>query len=164
MENIEFNKVTWYSKLGAFIVLVVIVPALAFFIGMKYGLLKAQYPSSDISLTSSVASTTSTPQIISFNASDTGKMLSVSSGEIIQITLPNPADGGYAFDNPEFDTSLLHLNTHFSNPATNNTPGSAGSDIWQFAALKQGVTDITIIAGRTGGNKEVVFRASFGIQ
>ncbi len=33
---IEFNKVTWYSKLGALILFIIIIPALTFYIGRKY--------------------------------------------------------------------------------------------------------------------------------
>lgn len=36
--KIEFNKVTWYSKLGAAILFLVIVPILAFYIGRQYQL------------------------------------------------------------------------------------------------------------------------------
>jgi len=34
--SIEFNKVTWYSKLGAVILFLLVVPMLTFYIGMKY--------------------------------------------------------------------------------------------------------------------------------
>ena len=39
--NIEFNRVTWYSKLGAIILFLFAVPILCFYIGEKYGLLIA---------------------------------------------------------------------------------------------------------------------------
>lgn len=34
--NIEFNKVTWYSKFGAMILFLFVIPWLAFYIGEKY--------------------------------------------------------------------------------------------------------------------------------
>jgi hypothetical protein len=34
--KIQFNKVTWYSKLLSFIFLVIIVPIITFYIGMEY--------------------------------------------------------------------------------------------------------------------------------
>ena len=34
--NIEFNKVTWYSKLGAIILFLLFLPMLTFYIGMQY--------------------------------------------------------------------------------------------------------------------------------
>lgn len=34
--HIEFNKVTWYSKLGALIVFIVVLPAITFYFGMEY--------------------------------------------------------------------------------------------------------------------------------
>ena len=43
--KIEFNKVTWYSKLAALILFLIIVPALCFYIGEQYGLVQAEYSS-----------------------------------------------------------------------------------------------------------------------
>ncbi len=34
--QIHWNKVTWYSKLAAIILFIFIIPALTFYIGMKY--------------------------------------------------------------------------------------------------------------------------------
>ncbi len=34
--HIEFNKVTWYSKLGALILFIIVIPLLTFYFGMKY--------------------------------------------------------------------------------------------------------------------------------
>ncbi len=34
--QIEFNKVTWYSKLGALILFIFVIPSLTFYIGRKY--------------------------------------------------------------------------------------------------------------------------------
>lgn len=34
--QIQWNKVTWYSKLAAIIVFILIVPLLTFYIGMRY--------------------------------------------------------------------------------------------------------------------------------
>src|SRR5690349_18913841 len=39
--KIEFNRVTWYSKLCAIILFLLLVPILCFYIGEKYGLLLA---------------------------------------------------------------------------------------------------------------------------
>lgn len=33
---IKFNQVTWYSKLAAIIFFIGVIPALTFYIGMKY--------------------------------------------------------------------------------------------------------------------------------
>ena len=43
--KIVFNKVTWYSKLAAVILFLIVVPVLTFYIGEQYGLLKAAYAS-----------------------------------------------------------------------------------------------------------------------
>ena len=44
--KIEFNRVTWYSKLAALVLFLVVVPVLCFYIGEQYGSLKAEYPGS----------------------------------------------------------------------------------------------------------------------
>lgn len=33
---IEWNRVTWYSKLGAILLFILVVPVLTFYIGVKY--------------------------------------------------------------------------------------------------------------------------------
>lgn len=33
---IEFNKVTWYSRLGALVLFIGVIPAVAFYLGMQY--------------------------------------------------------------------------------------------------------------------------------
>src|SRR6185295_18676352 len=38
--GIEWNKVTWYSKLGAIMLFIGVVPALTFYIGMQYQAVK----------------------------------------------------------------------------------------------------------------------------
>jgi hypothetical protein len=42
--GIEWNKVTWYSKLGAIILFVGVVPALSFYIGTQYQLMVSAEP------------------------------------------------------------------------------------------------------------------------
>lgn len=36
--NLEWNKVTWYSRLGAIVFFIGVVPALSFYIGTQYEL------------------------------------------------------------------------------------------------------------------------------
>jgi predicted secreted protein len=166
--SIQLNKVTWYSKLLAFILLVIVVPTLFFLLGAQYTQLKV---GASVTLNSDMQNEGGinnivVPEPLKLTGADTGKMLTVDTSQIIEISLPNPGDGGYTFDNPEFDTSLIHLNNHYHNaPATKN-PGDFGNDVWQFVAIRQGVTDITIIASRPWdkGGKSVIFRSSFGVK
>ncbi len=41
--KIEFNKVTWYSKLGAILLFLLVVPILTFYIGRQYEALREAY-------------------------------------------------------------------------------------------------------------------------
>jgi hypothetical protein len=38
--KIIWNKVTWYSKLAALILFLIVIPCLTFYIGVKYGEVK----------------------------------------------------------------------------------------------------------------------------
>ncbi len=90
---------------------------------------------------------------ISLTDKDNHKSVTVGVGDVINITLNNPGDGGYTFENPEYDTSIFHLNNHTHiDPKTDNqmhpVVGNFGSDTWQFVAIKKGVTTITIDASQ----------------
>ena len=162
--TIEFNKVTWYSKLAAIIVFLIIVPVLAFIIGAQYGSLKTEYISSAGSTSSAPTFGQAPPQDVKLSASDNAKMLTLDSMQNFEISLPGGGDSAYTFDNPEYDTSLLHLNSHVHTPPATGDAKDFGTDVWQFSALKSGVTDITIIGAQGGANKQVIFKSSFGIR
>jgi hypothetical protein len=38
----QWNKVTWYSRLGALILFIGVLPALSFYIGTQFGRLQAE--------------------------------------------------------------------------------------------------------------------------
>lgn len=52
---IEWNRVTWYSRIGALVLFLGIVPALAFCIGARYGAVRQQ--SADLDLIAPVVET-----------------------------------------------------------------------------------------------------------
>jgi len=54
----------------------------------------------------------------------------LSKGQSLQLTLNNPADGGYTFDLPQFI-------------------GFAGTDTWEFKALAAGESILTVTATRS---------------
>jgi hypothetical protein len=58
---------------------------------------------------------TTAMQMVRIDARKNGKTIAVSKGEVLKITLGNPGDGGYSFDAPQYNSSVLTLLT---------TPGS----------------------------------------
>lgn len=119
-------------------------------------------------ISSSPSVTTSTQ--LSLTASDSGKTITLTTGQTFLVTLSNPGDGGYVFDNPQYDASLLQLNSHLhtspiSSTSSPVTPGNFGTDSWQFVALKPGTTDLTITAAQpwNGGGTATMFKISVNI-
>lgn len=86
---------------------------------------------------------------IQINAQENGKTVALAQGQSLKLTLENPADGGYAFDTPQYDSSVMSLNGHTHTPSTTNAIGDGGTDTWEFIALKSGTTALTITASRS---------------
>lgn len=79
-----------------------------------------------------------------------GQTIVLSKGQSLQLTLNNPADGGYAFDAPQFNPQVLTLVSHsHTNPGTNAPIGFAGTDTWEFKALAAGESSLTVTATRS---------------
>ncbi len=120
-------------------------------------------------ITSTTTATSTTDNtVISFKLTDkdNGRTIAAKKSDGFYVTLSNPGDGGYLFDNPEYDTSLLHLVNHIHNPSISNTPGDFGSDVWEFVTLKAGITDLTINASRPWKKDDSVniFKVSLAIK
>ena len=80
---------------------------------------------------------------------DTGKKVNVSLGSLIKLTLPDHVDGGFRFDPIQYDHKILLLQIHRENsPAPGSPSGAPGVGIWQFVAIRQGVTPISLTAAR----------------
>jgi predicted secreted protein len=98
---------------------------------------------------------------------DSGKTITVSPGEILQLTLGDPGDGGYTFDPLQYDSSVLSLKDHtLSLPKNTNIIGDFGSDTWEFSALRTGTTALTITATR-GSDKTstlVIFTGTIAVK
>ncbi|MEI8130358.1 MAG: protease inhibitor I42 family protein [bacterium] len=104
--------------------------------------------------------------VVSILESGNGKVEALAVGQKFTLTLPNPGDGGYQFDNPEYDTSLVHLDNHTHLAPQANAPlGNFGTDIWEFTSLAKGSTDLTISASRSwNGEKGNTFKTSIFIR
>lgn len=80
-------------------------------------------------------------------AADAGSTASVTMGQTISLTLGNPGDGGYQFNTPQYNASVLTLQSHTHQNGTNNI-GDFGSDTWNFTAKGSGTTTLEVTASR----------------
>jgi predicted secreted protein len=87
--------------------------------------------------------------IVQITSQDNGKNIAIAQGQTLQINLGNPGDGGYTFDAPQYNSSVLSMGDHTRNYPPKNSPiGDFGSDTWAFRATKTGATPLTITATR----------------
>ena len=86
-------------------------------------------------------------------AADAGSTVSVTGGQSISLILGNPGDGGYQFNNPQYKSSVLTLQSHTHQNGTNNM-GDFGKDTWTFTAKGSGTTTLEVTASR--GNSETI--------
>jgi len=100
-------------------------------------------------------------QVIKLSDSDAGKTTDLAKGQIFTLTLPDHIDGGYRFDRPLYDSTILHLDKLSErSPAANSPMGHPGLAVWQFSALKAGKTILEINASRPwkGGGTVTIFK------
>ncbi len=88
-------------------------------------------------------------QVINIDNSNNNKTTETTLDNKVILTLPNQGDGGYQFDNPKYDTSILKLLSHEHTDSNNTkTLGNFGNDIWTFQTLKKGQTDLILTISR----------------
>jgi predicted secreted protein len=92
----------------------------------------------------------------SLTGADTGKMTEIVKGERISLTLSNPGDGGYQFDDPQFNTSVLTLVDHSHKAGNPELIGNFGKDTWVFTANEPGTTTLEVTARRSWEANSVV--------
>jgi predicted secreted protein len=103
---------------------------------------------------------------LQITALDTGKTIDVTKGQTFDLTLGNPGDGGYAFDIPLYNSSLLTLVKHTHTPPPNSDRvGDFGTDTWEFSATSTGSTALKITATRGGTTSSTItmFNGSIAI-
>jgi predicted secreted protein len=103
---------------------------------------------------------------VQINANNNGKTIGLAQGQTLAITLGNPGDGGYTFNAPQYDSSLLSLNNHTHSASATNAVGDYGTDRWEFQALKTGATALTITAvrGSDNGSTIVIFTGNIAVK
>jgi len=102
---------------------------------------------------------------VQLNAADSNKTINIVNGERILITLVNPGDGGFSFDNWQYNSSVLKLVSHTHNtPANSDKIGDFGSDTWQFSALANGTSAMKITATRGSAYVITMFHDTIQVQ
>jgi predicted secreted protein len=101
---------------------------------------------------------------ISLTTVNSGTTVAAVKGQAITLTLSNPGDGGYQFNEPQFDAAILKLNSHTHLNATTNTAGNFGNDTWTFTALGGGTSPIIILASRGSVDVITIFSSKVSVR
>jgi predicted secreted protein len=89
------------------------------------------------------------PAAIQITGQNSGQTTTLSTGRTMRLTLSNPGDGGYSFDPPKYNSSIITLKTHTRIlPGPGAAIGNFGSDAWEFIAIGRGSGRLTITATR----------------
>ncbi|WDF56949.1 protease inhibitor I42 family protein [Mucilaginibacter sp. KACC 22063] len=96
---------------------------------------------------------------------DSGKTLAVKAGQTFLLTLGNPGDNGYRFNDPILDASILTLISHsHKDPSNKSMMGDFGTDTWKFSAMKTGSSVLKITASRTKTDSIPMFTDTIAVQ
>ncbi len=90
---------------------------------------------------------------VAITSNENTKTVPVRVGQHFTVTLGDTSLLGYSIDRPEYDTSLIHLDTRDVIPPADAALGHAGSYVWTFTAVKAGATDLTFTASRSTSDK-----------
>lgn len=85
---------------------------------------------------------------VQITAQQNGQPVLLAQGQTLEVTLQNPGDGLYSFDQPKYDAVVLRFVDHLHQAPINNNIGNDGTDSWDFTAIKAGSTTLTITATR----------------
>ena len=94
------------------------------------------------------AEETPAPAKVQITAQQNGQPVALAKGQTLEVTLQNPGDGLYSFDQPEYNATVLRFVSHLHQGPSNNNVGNFGTDSWDFTAIKAGSTTLTITATR----------------
>jgi hypothetical protein len=153
--KIKFNEVTWYSKLAAVILFIVVVPVLTFYIGMKY------------------------QEVVSIENGQTVRVIADNfpNKQGAGVTFTDPRNGTYIFDDElitfkngtsvqkaGLDVSAVINASIFNAPVTGDIDGDGDIDAIFFVYSSSGGTGTffyVVAAENVGGGKYVGTKAIF---
>jgi len=102
------------------------------------------------------AQDTPAPAQVQITAQQNGQPVALVKGQTLEVTLQNPGDGLYSFDQPIYGSAVLRFVEHLHQGPTNNNIGNFGTDTWDFTAVKAGTTTLTITATRENDKSTTV--------
>jgi predicted secreted protein len=107
-----------------------------------------------------------TRQVVQADDSENGKTINVVTGQSLKLTLVNPGDSGYAFDNPQYNSAVLSLTDHTHIAPTSGALGDFGKDTWEFKALRSGSSTLSVTATRSSDkvNPLVMFSGNVAVN
>ena len=88
-------------------------------------------------------------------------------GQTMSLTLGNPGDAGYQFNEPSYDHTALSLISHTRTPSATKMVGDFGTDTWTFRPLASGSTTLQISSARpwdTANSTAVNYEATISIK
>jgi len=104
-------------------------------------------------------------QAINLDSSNNNQTIDVGIDDVIDVTLNNPSDGGYEFNDPEYDKTILKMLSHEHTAPNSQLLGDFGEDKWSFQAIKTGKTDLIFYISRSWENqKEVDFQITLNVN
>ena len=113
--------------------------------------------------TSCKKDSSSNMKTISLTYANAGTTVTAVKGQTVTLTLSNPGDGGYQFNDAQFDAGVLKLNSHTHTNPNTNAVGYFGQDTWTFTAFGGGISSIVITASRV--NDEVtIFSGKVSVE
>jgi len=110
------------------------------------------------------AEETPAPAELKITAQQNGQAVTLVQGQTLDLTLQNPGDGLYTFDQPQYDATVLRFVDHLHQGPTNTNVGNFGIDSWDFVAIKAGSTTLNITATRGTDNNTAVTMQSNGVS
>lgn len=57
-------------------------------------------------------------------------------GQVLNLRLGDPGDGGYTFDSPAYQFGIITLSAHYHYSSPTAAVGDFGTDTWKFTPLK----------------------------
>ena len=89
--------------------------------------------------------------------SSSGKTTRIKKGTLVMLEIANQPDGGYVLDSIKYNKVILRLIKHTQkSPPANSTLGHSGKALWEFIALKAGMSVIKVTASRPWNRKDSV--------
>jgi predicted secreted protein len=107
---------------------------------------------------------TPVPAELKITAEQNGQPLTLAKGQTLEITLQNPGDGNFSFDQPQYNATVIRFVDHLHQGPANNYVGNYGTDSWDFIAIKPGNTTLAITATQNAGKGATVTMLSNSVS